>query len=756
MYVIHLNARQEYSLDKGPLLIGRTSDCDIFLADTQVSRKHAYIFQEQDTYVIEDLNSRNGLVVNGRTCTRSELQPKDKIIIGQHEFLVSLTPIVPEAYYDHDTDTQKHAGLPFDMGDLLADFSRQTTAEQRKLLNRIILQLNAFVDCIRIINSYLELEDILGFILKKAIEFFAAERGAILLQSSEKILIPMVSINLDREIQVNKSFSLSRSIIEQVQQRGRTILVEDALSDKTMSSESIISSRIRSILAAPMRFKDRILGIVYLDHRELAGAFLREDLHFFNAIASMSAIAVNNAERYRQRLNEREKSYQNKLFKYTEYLRAKLVSDLKQHLQKPLDTLQKQAKNLKIQAIADQVAAFSQSVEQTISQFSSMDLHAAGEMVLNMERFAPGTMVHKLYKMVFPHAYKKGIKVFVEQGQADRGFVMGDLAYMSDLFAKVVFSMVGFLSAGSELFLSLHSDGEDGMRLEITYTGAGAATEGRSLDSLLDSQIVAALKTYERIYAARILYQAQENGAARMRISLPNQLSAQAVVQGPASETAAASKEMGRRIAVMHREQYYFAVLVEYLKRNFHQVMCFHNLFEMDAVMEFSPDIMLLDYSMLESQPLHIKAVRDFKNTRMLPIILLSTTRNIDRDIFGSGIDDIMFVPFQIEELELRITHNIQNNELKQKLSTLEKVETIKAMIAGLSHEINNPLTTACINAEMVKMQQPEADKYAGRIISSLEKVKQIVQKISNIKKIAFTDYGKSQKMIKLETEEKG
>ncbi len=49
-----------------PVVIGRQEDCDIILADRQVSRHHARVFWRNESYYIEDLGSKNGTHVNGQ------------------------------------------------------------------------------------------------------------------------------------------------------------------------------------------------------------------------------------------------------------------------------------------------------------------------------------------------------------------------------------------------------------------------------------------------------------------------------------------------------------------------------------------------------------------------------------------------------------------------------------------------------------------------------------------------------------------
>ncbi len=72
-------------LYKTESIIGRTDECDIQLASSRVSRKHARITLENDLYFLEDLGSSNGISLNGQKVSRTELLHGDKFDIQDYQ-----------------------------------------------------------------------------------------------------------------------------------------------------------------------------------------------------------------------------------------------------------------------------------------------------------------------------------------------------------------------------------------------------------------------------------------------------------------------------------------------------------------------------------------------------------------------------------------------------------------------------------------------------------------------------------------------
>ncbi|HEX6724396.1 MAG TPA: FHA domain-containing protein [Gaiella sp.] len=77
-------AGESFQTDGPRTLIGRSPECDVFLDDVTVSRRHAEIVQEGGAYVIRDLGSLNGTFVNRHRIETSTLADDDEVQIGKY------------------------------------------------------------------------------------------------------------------------------------------------------------------------------------------------------------------------------------------------------------------------------------------------------------------------------------------------------------------------------------------------------------------------------------------------------------------------------------------------------------------------------------------------------------------------------------------------------------------------------------------------------------------------------------------------
>ena len=150
------------------------------------------------------------------------------------------------------------------------------------------------------INSILDQQELLDKVLEIAMSHLDAERGFIVLvdEASERGFSVVVSKNFNSEKDANES-AASSSVIKKALTSGEPVLTFDALSDERFeASRSIVAQQILSIICVPLRLQDKTTGAIYLDSTKSRGKFNAETMKFLAVFGSLSAVAVENAQRY--------------------------------------------------------------------------------------------------------------------------------------------------------------------------------------------------------------------------------------------------------------------------------------------------------------------------------------------------------------------------------------------------------------------------------------------------------------------------
>jgi pSer/pThr/pTyr-binding forkhead associated (FHA) protein len=82
-------AGRRHELEAERTVIGRSKDCDIQVSDPNVSRRHAEIRRDGGSYVLVDLDSTNGVEVNGKRVKRVDLSDGSRFTVGSTEVVFS-------------------------------------------------------------------------------------------------------------------------------------------------------------------------------------------------------------------------------------------------------------------------------------------------------------------------------------------------------------------------------------------------------------------------------------------------------------------------------------------------------------------------------------------------------------------------------------------------------------------------------------------------------------------------------------------
>jgi len=177
------------------------------------------------------------------------------------------------------------------------DLERRVKAQEKERE-----QLRALQDVGAMINSSLDLDQVLVVVMDAIIDLTKAERSILLLKDEETGELDVrVYRNMDRETLEKSSFDFSRSIVSAVAESGEPIVTMNAMSDSRFAAqESIISYNLRSILCVPLKIKEMIIGVIFADNRVQSGVFGDTDRDLLSSFGNQAAVAIENARLFQQ------------------------------------------------------------------------------------------------------------------------------------------------------------------------------------------------------------------------------------------------------------------------------------------------------------------------------------------------------------------------------------------------------------------------------------------------------------------------
>ena len=158
--------------------------------------------------------------------------------------------------------------------------------------------LSSLMDVSIIINSTLDLDDLMLLVMEKAQSVMKAEASSVMIINAEKnVLVCPVALGEVGEKIKKIELPIDRGIAGWVATRGESLLVPDAYRDPRFNAkvDEETGFHTRSILAAPLKVKDKTIGVAEVINRVDGEAFNEEDLELFSTFCRQVAMAVENA-----------------------------------------------------------------------------------------------------------------------------------------------------------------------------------------------------------------------------------------------------------------------------------------------------------------------------------------------------------------------------------------------------------------------------------------------------------------------------
>lgn len=311
-------AGRRYKLSEGEYVIGRRSDCQIFVPDMRVSRQHARLWKAGEAWTLEDLGSNNGTYINGvKLQTATALHDSDEILIANNRIRVEThdpsgeTSRPPEGNAVTIVDItasslirsreESHSGrVPIISGSIVnASDAKAVRLLERKLdaLSQILHAtaesdtaeslLEKFVDAL--LDLFPQAEDV-GVLVEDE------RTGELRVQCQRHRAKTDSGADLNKPSVYGGELRVPGTIIQHVVSDQRGVL----LGERNTGDDEAVGTR----MGAPLVYHGSHYGVVYVESAH--DAFHQDDVDLLQAIATQAGLAIH-ATRVAAQLARRER-----------------------------------------------------------------------------------------------------------------------------------------------------------------------------------------------------------------------------------------------------------------------------------------------------------------------------------------------------------------------------------------------------------------------------------------------------------------
>jgi signal transduction histidine kinase/pSer/pThr/pTyr-binding forkhead associated (FHA) protein len=422
---------KQFDLGAPAISVGRDSSNALRLHDTEVSRRHAEFRCEGERHFVLDRGSANGTFVNNQKVEQAELHPGDHILIGQTVLVFSAgggeadeagglaEKISLISRHDLELSSAIVKTISETEGSRILS---QPDKARTPWLRTALANLAIMYEASQAVSHILDVNDLLQRILELVFRSIEADRGCIMLRSSDGGELEPKAVRWRTAVDKGERIDVSRTIIDHVIRQKQGVLVSDASTDARFSTgQSILRYGIREVICVPMTGRHESLGVLYVDTctggRDIAargaGKFTEDHLALAIAVAHQAALAVEET-RYHQAMVQAER------------LAAvgQTIAALSHHIKNILQALKSGSDILKMgiaskdDALLQQGWRMAERAQEKVYHLVMDMLSYSKEREPNIELSDLNGLVQDVVDLVGPRAQALGIKLEVSPEEA--------------------------------------------------------------------------------------------------------------------------------------------------------------------------------------------------------------------------------------------------------------------------------------------------------------------------------------------------
>lgn len=500
---------QVFDLKKGPTTLGRAKENDIVILDASLSRMHARVDVNGDRIVLSDLQSSNGTFVNGDRITDCVLKHGDTVMCGD----VALQ-FREDLHILHEISSGVRKGF----ADLLvAEKPRDKVStsalkiKQKDVQQRSKDKLQILLEVSELLSNPEEINVLLQKIVQFLFVIMDVDRAAILMVNEETgMLEPRIT---QSAVEVHEGETIySRSIVNYVLQKNVSVISSDAREDPRFGdTASIMRQSIRSSICVPLKTREKVIGVLYVDNVSVPMRFVAEDLEFLSVFGNQAAVAIENSKLY-NKIEEDARSREQELMSLVEdrtrnlqvekekaekamsvaeeanKFKSQFLANMSHELRTPLNAiigysemLQEEAQELGVSDLngdLQKIQAAGKHLLTLINDILDLSKIEAGKMELFLENFGLSGLLDEVVTTVRP-LMKKNNNTLVFESNQNLGSMHADVTRVRQVLFNLLSNASKFTKDG-KVSLAVDKSSENGsewITFRVSDTGIGMSSE---------------------------------------------------------------------------------------------------------------------------------------------------------------------------------------------------------------------------------------------------------------------------------------
>ncbi len=296
------NAHKIFAVGAGESVIGRGRACAIRLEDSLASRSHATVCAEgQDAYLVRDMGSSNGTIVNGRRIDGEQsLRDGDEISVGQTTLVFVLRGKVSG---EPDGDAAEPETIIQRMETQNLSILTESTADGSS--GAQVNALRFLLDLARAAEEADRVE-VLAAVLAEGIAPTIATDRVFLLVGRERAMQP-VERPLPKHMKRIYAQPYSTTVVHRAATEKVGVMSCLSEDERFKDARSVATGQITSAICVPLMVGEEVLGALYLDRLGESEPFTSDDLELATAAGLQCSMALLNIKRLAELRQSRDR-----------------------------------------------------------------------------------------------------------------------------------------------------------------------------------------------------------------------------------------------------------------------------------------------------------------------------------------------------------------------------------------------------------------------------------------------------------------